>query len=248
MRVYPQDGFASAIRITRSTIVAITRRRPGAGRRLYVHLRAIRCRYQHNRCPVRPECQARSTACARARAPFAASLQRSASVKRRCLPPRRASIAASESSRTPRHQAGDYRLGAAFLPVRVERNRRRVTWAYSAAFHRPETGRVRILGPHGLPRTERLAAEKRRDQDGRDVYRKATCAVPRRGLPVGANPTPRMPYGHSGRKQLLTVIDSKGRTNMSRGLDRPLAERPICQCQSARMALECNATDPEHFG
>src|SRR3954447_13145262 len=48
MRVYPHGGFSSAIRKTRSTIVFITRGRPGPGRRLYVHFSAISFRYQLN--------------------------------------------------------------------------------------------------------------------------------------------------------------------------------------------------------
>jgi hypothetical protein len=90
MRVYPHDGLSSAIRITRSTIVFITRGRPGPGRRLYVHLSAISFRYQRNRVSGVTRVSSslnslRPSACA-----FRASRQRSVSVKRRCFPPRRA--------------------------------------------------------------------------------------------------------------------------------------------------------------
>ena len=40
-----QDGFSSAIRTTRSTIVCVMRGLPGPVRRLYVHLSAISFRY-----------------------------------------------------------------------------------------------------------------------------------------------------------------------------------------------------------
>jgi hypothetical protein len=79
-----------AIRITRSTIVVITRGRPGPGPRLYVQLRAISCRYQRNRVSGVTRVSSslnslRPSVCA-----FRASRQRSASVKRRCFPPGRA--------------------------------------------------------------------------------------------------------------------------------------------------------------
>ena len=49
IQVYSQDGFSSAVRITRSTIVCLMRNLPRPVRRLYFHLSAISFRYPRKR-------------------------------------------------------------------------------------------------------------------------------------------------------------------------------------------------------